>query len=290
MGITILPGAAPTAPAPTIGPVRKLELVAQARPHGVGNTATMGFTVREGGRDLPASGQMTGPPIVLTERQPVEISIVNRLQKPTAVHWHGIELESYYDGVAGLGGVGRQVTPPILPGGTFVAKFAPPQAGTFIYHTHWHDLDQLTKGLYGPLIVLPRGQAFDPETDKIVLISVDGPKEDADDILVNGTKAPEPMLLRAGTTYRFRLINITADNPSITVSLRSGDTPLMWRAIAKDGADLPESQRRIAMAVQRVSVGETYDFEFTRERAGSLTLDVFRPVDKRHVITTIDVK
>ena len=291
MGITILPGTAPTAPAPpTIGSVRKLELVAQARPHGAGNTATMGFAVREGGRDLPASGQMPGPPIVLTERQPVEISIVNRLQKPTAIHWHGIELESYYDGVAGLGGVGRQVTPPISPGGTFVAKFAPSHAGTFIYHTHWHDLDQLTKGLYGPLVVLPRGQTFDPETDKIVLISIDGPKESEDDVLVNGTKAPEPMHLRAGTTYRFRLINITADNPGMMVSLLSGDTPLMWRAIAKDGADLPESQRHDAPAVQRVSVGETYDFEFVRERAGSLTLDVFRPADKRHVVTSVDVR
>ena len=49
---------------------------------------------------------MTSPPIVLTQHQPAEITIVNRLTMPTAVHWHGIELDSYFDGVAGWGGAG----------------------------------------------------------------------------------------------------------------------------------------------------------------------------------------
>jgi hypothetical protein len=40
----------------------------------------------------------------------------------------------------------------------------------------------------------------------------------------------------------------------------------------------------------RVSVGETYDFEFTPRRAGPLKLDVFRPVDKKHVVTEVDVR
>jgi len=32
--------------------------------------------------------------------EPVEITVVNRLRDPLSVHWHGIELESYFDGVA----------------------------------------------------------------------------------------------------------------------------------------------------------------------------------------------
>lgn len=79
------------------------------------------------------------------------------------MHWHGIELESYYDGVPGWTGRGPQVTPVIAPGEEFVARFAPPRAGTFIYHTHWHDIVQLAGGLAGPLVVLEPGEEFDAE-------------------------------------------------------------------------------------------------------------------------------
>jgi len=80
--------------------------------------------------------------------------VVNHLQEPTAIHWHGIELDSYSDGVPGFGGTAGSVTPPVAPGGTFTARFTPPRAGTFIYHTHWHNSAQLAGGIYGPLIVL----------------------------------------------------------------------------------------------------------------------------------------
>src|SRR5262249_13853983 len=115
---------------------------------------------------------LIGPPIVLSRGEPVEIDIVNRLKVPTAIHWHGIELESFYDGVPGWSGSGTQITPPIAPGASFVARMAPPRAGTFIYHTHWHDLSQLTNGLYGPLIVLPPGEKFDPASDLTFVFSV----------------------------------------------------------------------------------------------------------------------
>ncbi|HJR58631.1 MAG TPA: multicopper oxidase domain-containing protein [Vicinamibacterales bacterium] len=102
------------------------------------------------------------------------------------MHWHGIELESYYDGVPGLSGSGQRLLAPIEPGGSFVADFTPPRAGTFIYHSHFDDLKQLSSGLYGPLIVLPPGETFDPDTDRVLVIST-------------------------GRTYRLRIINIVPD-------------------------------------------------------------------------------
>jgi FtsP/CotA-like multicopper oxidase with cupredoxin domain len=66
-----------------------------------------------------ANGSMThgvvepdliGPLIILTRGEPVEIEVVNRLKERTAIHGHGIELESYYDGVPGWSGVGSQIT------------------------------------------------------------------------------------------------------------------------------------------------------------------------------------
>jgi manganese oxidase len=99
-----------------------------------------------------------GPILVLTRGEPVAIEIVNRLREATAIHWHGIELESYYDGVAGLGGTAENIAPPVPPGGTFTARFTPSRAGTFIYHTHWHNPGQLAGGIYGPIVVLEPGR------------------------------------------------------------------------------------------------------------------------------------
>ena len=53
--------------------------------------------------------------IVLTRGEPVEITLINRMTEPTAIHWHGIELDSYYDGVPGYGGQPGKITPPVDP-------------------------------------------------------------------------------------------------------------------------------------------------------------------------------
>jgi len=45
-----------------------------------------------------------------------------------------------------------------------------------------------------------------------------------------------------------------------------------WRAIAKDGAALPVQQATVRDAVQDISVGETYDFEFSPNKPGAYQL------------------
>ena len=67
-----------------------------------------------------------GPEIVLRRGDPIAIHVINRLSEPTSVHWHGIELQSYYDGVPGWTGYDRQVTPMIEPGKSFDGYFTPP--------------------------------------------------------------------------------------------------------------------------------------------------------------------
>jgi FtsP/CotA-like multicopper oxidase with cupredoxin domain len=201
--------------------------------------------------------------------------VVNRLREPLTVHWHGIELESYFDGVAGVSGSGERLMAPIAPGKSFVAQMTPPRAGTFIYHTHIDDVKQLSSGLYGPLIVLPRGEKFDPETDRVLLISRGGPGETP--IWLNGSRSPEIGKFRPGKKYRMRIINIVPENPPIDINLKVAEMPATWRPIAKDGADLPLAQRKLCPAQLTISVGETYDFEFRPERAGELTLEVVRP-------------
>ncbi len=132
--------------------------------------------------------------------------------------------------------------------------------------------------MYGPLIVLPPGQKFDPESDRVLVISRAGPGETP--IWLNGSRSPEIGTLSTGQKYRLRIINIVPENPPIDISLKAAGIPVMWRPIAKDGADLPAGQRELCPAQVTVGVGETYDFEFRPDRAGELTLEVVRPSNR----------
>jgi manganese oxidase len=224
-----------------------------------------------------SSGRQTSsspaPLLLLRRDEPVDIRVTNRLTEPTSIHWHGLELESYFDGVPGVGRKSSQVTPPILPGGTFVAQMTPPRSGTFIYHTHWAHETQLPRGLYGPLLVVDPDEEFDPGRHKVLLVSAGELHWTTSEVLLNGSRTPEPMEFRLGETYRLRLINISP-NLDVTVSLGSPEEDLQWRAVAKDGFELPPSQRRLATARLVFSVGETYDFEFTPQTTGTYRLRV----------------
>jgi manganese oxidase len=239
------------------------------------------------GSETPKQPGLIGPPIVLTRGQPVEVQVVNRLKDPTAIHWHGIELESYYDGVPGWSGVGTQITPAIAPGTSFVARMTPPRAGTFIYHTHWHDEFQLTNGIYGPLIVLPPGEKFDPKSDLTFVFSIGDFGALQELALINGTPQSKTLYLQASQKYRFRFINISTNNQGMQVSLRDMNGPVEWRIIAKDGADLPSDSKQSSKARLTITVGETYDVEFSTATAQDLLLDLFLPAQKLHTTQTL---
>lgn len=204
-----------------------------------------------------------GPIMVLTRDEPVAVEVVNRTSQPTTIHWHGIELESYDDGVVGFGGRGARRTPAVPPGGSFTARFTPPRAGTFMYHTHWEDPGQLSGGIYGPIVVLEPGETYDPRTDHIIVVGLEGryrinPNEP---FAVNGEAPPRPLVLAAGVPNRLRFINITADNVALTVQLLSRFDPIEWTPLAKDGAAISLTARTPRSARQLVGVGEIHDFE-----------------------------
>jgi FtsP/CotA-like multicopper oxidase with cupredoxin domain len=212
-----------------------------------------------------------GPIMLLTRGEPVAVEVVNRLQEPTAIHWHGLELESYSDGVAGFGGTAGNVTPSVPPGGRFTARFTPSRAGTFIYHTHWHNRAQLAAGIYGPIVVLEPGQTHDPSTDHLVVLGYDGRDLPApnEPIVVNGESRPRPLVLKAGVPNRVRIINITPDNVAFTVQLLQRFDPMVWTLVSKDGAVIADSGRKAQPARQLVTVGENYDFEIAPLPAGA---------------------
>jgi FtsP/CotA-like multicopper oxidase with cupredoxin domain len=254
---------------------RRLRLLVRANAGGTAAAPYYGFALHEDGPEPPLdSGAHPGPPIVLTRGEPVSIMVVNRTPEPTAVHWHGIELESYFDGVAGFSGRAGRLAPMIAPGDSFDARFTPPRAGTFIYHTHIDELRQEPAGLAGPLIVLEPGARYDPATDLTVLIS--SPSDSAQEaraVLLNGSLAAAPLELRSGLAHRLRMINITIARPGMRMELRSDSAVGTWRVIAKDGAELPAGRQVTTSARQPISIGETVDVEVTPLGMGELRLE-----------------
>ncbi len=255
-------------------PGAERHLIVRQRPAAPYVPAGPGFFLEGVSREVDA----IGPPLIITRGVRTAIQVTNELDDPVAIHWHGLEIESYYDGVPGWNGTPRRTTPPIAPGTSFVAYMTPPRAGTFIYHTHWHDVKQLTGGMYGALLVMEPGQKYDPATDKVFVLGRSGPNEMQDPLLLNGSPQPGMMVLLAGQRYRFRFINITTNDALVRTSLTSKGHPVKWRAIAKDGADLPPQQATLQDAMQPISVGETYDYEFVPDQPGPYWLRFTSPL------------
>ena len=232
------------------------------------------------------SAGLAGPLLIVREGEKTEITVKNHAAKPTIIHWHGLEIESYYDGVPWWSGIGEKRAPLIEPGHEFLVKLIPQEAGSYIYHTHWHDEGQLTGGVHGPMIVLPPDGEYDAETDHSFLLSL-SPSEPfgGGQILLNGAPQHGPLRLKAGTRYRFRFMNITPAVDNLQVSLGTPTEPVQWRMLAKDATDVENAAPR--RAVQHIAIGETFDFEYRSPRPQELRLEVWSPTNYRRVTQTL---
>jgi FtsP/CotA-like multicopper oxidase with cupredoxin domain len=275
------------------GERRNLRLLLQSSPARFGDKPAYGFVLQDGDH-VPAidSVAMPGPTLMLKRGEPVRITVVNNLKQPSAVHWHGIELESFPDGVPNWSGIGSKLMPPIAPADSFIAEFTPPRSGTFMYHSHLNEGVQINSGMYAPLIVMDDPAKFDRLRDKIILVGGGGPEPlpgmDTRGF-VNGSPNPPPIQMETGTTYRLRLINIHP-NWRVEFTLGTDTTVAKWRPIAKDGGDLPPSQRIMQSAYLLTGPGETADFEYTPTEPGAIRLTVKTRVSGWVVPVNINVR
>ena len=271
-------GAAPAA--------RRLRLIAEGGRAASGeadpdSVPGMRFVLEDGERTI-AGGPDFSPELDLVRGEPVAITVVNHLGEATTVHWHGIEVEdSYVDGVAGFSGQGKRLTPAIAPGDSFVARFTPPRAGTFMYHAHADELVQQAVGMEGALIVRDRADSLPADDHVFFLKGVAGSQRHP--VEVDGRSEPDTVVLHAGRAARFRIINLATVNVAPVAfltarpdsALTSPRDPMLvrWTPMAKDGFDLPPAARVPVPALQDVADGETYDFTYTPRERGMLHLE-----------------
>ncbi|MBM3536108.1 MAG: hypothetical protein FJX60_24125 [Alphaproteobacteria bacterium] len=278
LGVTVRPKDGPRYNPRTPEGRRKIDMTVEATPETTDQVPSLRYVVNEDRRP-EVLARAAGPLLVLTKGEPTQVTIKNRMKDMTTVHWHGIELESYFDGVGEFGGDPKRGRSPMIhPGHEFVARFTPPRAGTFMYHTHMVEAEQGEAGLNGPIVVLEPGQKFDSARDHVILVTA--ARSFADQgrfLLVNGVNPPEPIEIVQGQKHRFRFINLHTFEGGLVAEVKQDATLGLWRAIAKDGRDLPRSRQVDKPARQMVSLGETYDFEFVATNPGTYKLELSNP-------------
>jgi FtsP/CotA-like multicopper oxidase with cupredoxin domain len=255
---------------PYAGPRERLHLYVQSDSQPGDSARRFGYALAHGNElPSPTAIQWPGPPIILHKGQPTSIVVINRALEPSQVHWHGLELDSYYDGVAGLSSNADMVSPMIMPRDSFEMTVTPPRSGSFMYHTHVNDMRQQSHGLYGPIIVLPAGQAWDPESD-LIFQTGSNPNDES---ILNGSAKPPALTLHVGKAYRVRLMNVSLDEwfNDLRLTAADGSMPL-WTSLATDGFDLPAWQQLESRARTRVTIGETRDFRITFKTPGELAM------------------
>jgi FtsP/CotA-like multicopper oxidase with cupredoxin domain len=207
----------------------------------------------------------------------VIVHFTNEMDEETVIHWHGLRISDVMDG-------SPAIQSPIPPGGTFTYDFVVPDAGTFWYHTHLHQIKHFEYGLYGGLVVHEADfPVFSAERiflgDDIRLTSANqvsafktsGPDIGAgrigNTVLVNGKvvsgAAGEPLTftIPRGAVERWRFVLATN---ALAYGLRVKGAAT--RVIATDGGLLPEP-----FALDRVEIapGQRYDFEIRPEADAS---------------------
>ena len=260
---------------PTAEPSDRFRLFALEKQ--TGDRLRRGFVVAGFGESEPTPSDLTSPSpaLILTRGETTEIEVVNRLSEATTIHWHGLELESVYDGVAGWSRTGSRVAPLIEPGGSFAVRIRPPRAGTFIYHTHMDETEQLYQGMVGPFLVLEPEESFDRRRDRVFLISgtSDSPDYPA---TINGSTEPQPERVALGEEMNIRIVHLSQGLDATVELMQDGQT-LTWRAHAKDGADLPPALRIEGPSTLETQTGETFDFRWTPSLRGEARLVVRHP-------------
>lgn len=233
-------------------------------------------------------GSVPGPAIKVAEGDTVCVKFINNLAEDTTVHFHGINapyLANDTDGVSHIG-----AGPDMMVGQSLAVHWTAPPAGTYMYHAHHNAVKQMGLGLYGAIIVTPKGN-HDKKLayDEVWMLSEWRVNKDAsNDVIdnvptghgvdeipnyftING-KAFDPhaltadgdlgisagnklVVLKQGQKARIRLIGIGAFSHPMHMHGRN------FRVVARDSNAIPTGLQSLINTIT-VHPGEIVDIEF----------------------------
>ena len=215
------------------------------------------------------NGQSPGPTIEVVEGDRVRIFVTNKLPEHTSVHWHGQLLPSGMDGVTGL------TQPGIPPGKTFVYEFVARHAGTFMYHPHADEMNQMAMGMMGFWVTHPKNpRQHAVDRDYVMLLSAydiepgsytprTATMLDFNLWTFNSRVFPgiDPMVARLGEKVRIRVGNLTMTNHPIHLHGHR------FEVTGTDGGWVPPSARWPEVTTD-IAVGQMRAIEFVADAPG----------------------
>lgn len=145
------------------------------------------------------NGSVPGPVIRARRGNEVRVRLVNRLDAPTALCWHGVRVANAIDGSAAAA--------LLAPGASADYRFVVPDAGTFWYRAVPRARQEA--GLYGALIVT---EPVPPPADQDHVLVFDSPSQRGDGArrcTVNGA-AELDIPVRTNERLRLRFVNASA--------------------------------------------------------------------------------
>lgn len=163
-------------------PIREYTLTIEKQAVNFTGKEVMGMTV---------NGSIPGPTLEFTEGEQAVIHVINKMDVETSVHWHGILLPNFQDGVPYL------TTPPIKPGTTFTYEFPIKQSGTYWYHSH--TMLQEQSGVFGSIVIQPKEKSLDYDKELVLMLS-DWTNEKPKDVMRTLKRGSEWYGIKKGTS------------------------------------------------------------------------------------------
>lgn len=140
---------------------------------------------------MTINGSIPGPVLEFNEGEYAVIYVKNEMDVETSIHWHGLLLPNFQDGVPYL------TTPPIEAGETFKYEFPVRQSGTYWYHSH--TMLQEQSGVYGSIVIHPKNKTLQYDKDLVLMLS-DWTNEKPMNVLRNLKRDNEWYGIKKGTS------------------------------------------------------------------------------------------
>ncbi len=160
-------------------------------------------------RALTLNGGIPGPTLRFREGDTARIRVHNGLRnEETSIHWHGLLVPNLQDGVPYVS------TPPIQAGTTRTFEFPLKQSGTYWYHSHTGLQEQ--RGVYGSIVIEPKGgEPAKADRDHVVVLS-DWTRENPNEVMRTLMRGSDWYALRKGSMQ------------SVTGALKAGALGDFW--------------------------------------------------------------